>query len=142
MRLEMRTSLAATKLAAACVLLALAGCASLAPRTLEEQVKVRAQARQDALLKGDRESAYQYFTPGYRATVSAATYKATFGNAVDTVGATVESVKCDTLEKCVAQVKLEVKPVAIRAFASTIVTTYANETWLLEAGQWWLFQTL
>ena len=138
----MMTSLAATKLAAACVLLTLAGCASFAPRTTEEQVKVRAQARQDALLKGDRERAYQYFTPGYRATVSAATYKATFGNAVDTVGATVESVKCDTLEKCVAQVKLEVKPVAIRAFASTIVTTYANETWLLEAGQWWLFQTL
>jgi cell division ATPase FtsA len=74
--------------------------------------------------------------------VSAATFKASFGNAVDTVSATVETVTCETLEKCVAQVKLEVKPLAVRAFASTIVTTYANETWLLEGGQWWLFQTL
>ena len=105
-------------------------------------MKVRAQARQDALRKGDRQRAYEYFSPAYRATVSAATFKATIGNAVETVGATVESVACEALDKCVAQVKLEIKPIAIRGFAGTIVTTYANETWLLEAGQWWLFQTL
>ena len=123
-------------------MLTLAGCASFAPRTPEEQVKFRAQARQDALLKGERKRAYEYFAPGYRATVSAATFAGSIGNAVEMVGATVESVRCETLEKCVAQVKLEMKPLAVRGFAGTIVTTYANETWLLEAGQWWLFQTL
>lgn len=138
----MTKPIGASKLAAACVLLALAGCASFAPRTPEEQVKVRAQARQNALLKGDRTRAYEYFTPAFRATVSAETYARTMGNAVELVGATVESVSCETLEKCVAQVKLEMKPVAVRRFAGTIVTNYADETWLLEAGQWWLFQTL
>jgi hypothetical protein len=142
MRFDMTSPIAASKLAAACVLLAIAGCASFAPRTPEEQVKVRAQARQDALLKGDRKRAYEYFSPAFRATVSADTYIGGVGNAAQTVGATVESVSCETLEKCVAQVKLDIKPVAIRGFASTIVTTYANETWLLEGGQWWLFQTL
>jgi hypothetical protein len=142
MRLDLTRPIGASKLAAACVLLTLAGCASFAPRTPEEQVKVRAQARQDALLKGDRKGAYEYFTPSIRATVSAQTYINNIGNAVEMVGATVDSVHCETLEKCVAQVKLEMKPVAVRRFASTIVTTYANETWLLEGGQWWLFQTL
>jgi hypothetical protein len=138
----MTSPLAASKLAAACILVALAGCASFGPSTPEEQVKVRAQARQDALLKGDRKRAYEYFTPGIRGTISADTFAGAIGNAVVTVGATVESVSCETLEKCVAQVKLEMKPVADRRFAGTIVTTYTNETWVLEAGQWWFFQTL
>lgn len=142
MRLKMNRPLTATKLAAACVLLTLAGCASFAPRTPEEQVKVRAQARYDAVIKGDRKRAYEYFTPGYRATVSAETYAGATGNAVVTVGATVESVRCETLEKCIAQVKLDLKPIAVRGFAGNIITTHADETWLLEAGQWWLFQAL
>lgn len=138
----MTRHIGAGKLAAACFLLALAGCASFSPRTPEETVKARAQARYDALLKGDRKAAYEYLTPAFRATVSAASYAGSIGNAVEMVGATVESVRCETLEKCVAQVKLEMKPVAVRRFAGTIVTNYADETWLLEAGQWWLFQTL
>ena len=142
MRFAITSPIDASKMAAACVLLTLAGCASLAPRTPEEQVKARAQARHDAILKGDRNTAYEYFAPGFRATVSAERYKNSIGNAVETVGATVESVRCETLEKCVAQVKLEMKPLADRRFAGTIVTTHSDEIWLLEAGQWWLFQTL
>jgi hypothetical protein len=142
MRLDLTRPIGASKLAAACLLLALAGCASFAPRTPEEQVKVRAQARQDALVKGDRKLAYEYFTPAFRATVSAQTYTNGIGNAVEMVGATVESVRCETLEKCVAQVKVEMKPLAVRRFAANIISTYSDEIWLLEAGQWWLFQTL
>ena len=138
----MTTTIRASKLAAACLSLALAACAAFAPSTPEEQVKSRAQARQDLLLKGDRKRAYEYFTPGYRGTVSADTYVGSFGTAVETVGATVESVRCETLDKCVAQVKLQLKPVGIRGFAGNMITTYVNETWLLDAGQWWLFQTL
>ena len=131
----------AARLAAACAVLALAGCASMTPATPEAQVKARAQARQDAMVKGDYTRAYEYFTPGYRATVSAGTYLGTLGTAIERVGATVESVRCEALDKCIAEVKLEVKPLAVRRFTGTI-TTYSNETWLLEAGQWWLFQTL
>ena len=38
-------------------------------------------------------------------------------------------------------VKVEIKPLAVPRFTSTI-TTYSNETWLLEAGQWWYFENL
>ena len=131
----------ASKLAAACALLALAGCASFGARTPEEQVKARSQARYEAVIKGDQTRVYEYFTPAFRATVSLETYLRTLGNAVQTVGATVATVNCETLEKCVAQVKLEMKPLAVRRFTGTI-TTYSDETWLLEAGQWWLFQKL
>lgn len=141
MRFDVTNPICASKLAVACALLTLASCASVTSSTPEEQVKARAQARQDAILKGDQKRAYEYFTPGYRATVSAATYLGTLGTAVQRVSATVETVHCDTLEKCVAEVKLEMKQLAVRRFTGTI-TTHANETWLLEAGQWWLFQTL
>ncbi len=128
-------------MAAVCVLVSLAGCASLAPRTPQEQVKARAQERRAALLKGDMERAYQYFTPGYRGTVSADNYRNSIGNALTTVNATVESVECETLEKCIAKVKVEIKPLVVPRFTGTI-TSYSDETWLFEAGQWWFFQKL
>ena len=129
------------KLAAACAVLALAGCAAFGPSTPEEQVKARAQERRDAIVKGDHRRAYEYMTPGFRGAVSANTYANSIGNFHIVVGANVESVQCETLEKCVAQVKLETKPLAVRGFTGTI-TSYSNETWLLEAGQWWFFQPL
>jgi hypothetical protein len=102
-------------------------------------VKARAQERRDALVKGDMERAYQYFTPGYRAIVSVDRYRNSIGNASQTVAATVESVECESLEKCIAKVKVEMKPLVVPRFTGTI-TTYSDETWLFEAGQWWLFQ--
>jgi hypothetical protein len=139
MRLDLVTALSRRKLAAICILVSLAGCAALGPRTPEEQVKARAQERRDALVKGDMERAYQYFTPGYRAIVSVDRYRNSIGNASQTVAATVESVECESLEKCIAKVKVEMKPLVVPRFTGTI-TTYSDETWLFEAGQWWLFQ--
>ena len=131
----------ASKLAAACALLALAGCAAFGPSTPEEQVKARAQERRDAIVRGDHRRVYEYMTPGYRGVVSGETYAKSIGTAVIVVGASVESVQCETLEKCIANVKVEIKPLAVRSFTGTI-TTYTNETWLMEAGQWWYFENL
>jgi hypothetical protein len=141
MRLDLATALKGRKLAVVFVLASVAGCASFAPRTPEEIVKARAQERRDALVKGDMERAYRYFTPGYRGTVTLDRYRNSVGNASVTVGATVESVKCETLEKCIASVKVEIKPLVVQRFTGSI-TTYSDETWLFEAGQWWLFQKL
>ena len=124
------------------VLFSLAACAGIgAGATPEERVKARAQERRDAIVKGDMAKAYQYFTPSYRDTVSVDRYRNSIGNASQTVGSTVESVKCETLEKCIATVKVEIKPLVVPRFVGTI-TTYSDETWLFEAGQWWLFQKL
>jgi len=47
----------------------LSACASQVVE-LENDISVRAQNRWDALLAGDFETAYEYFSPGYRSTVS------------------------------------------------------------------------
>lgn len=141
MRFDLAKALTGRKLAALCLLISLAGCAAMGPRPPEEAVKARAQERRDALVKGDLDRAYQYFTPSYRATVNLDRYRGSIGNALVTVGATVETVKCESLEKCIATVKVEIKPLAVPRFTGTI-TSYSDETWLFEAGQWWFFQKL
>lgn len=124
------------------VLLTVAGCAGLgAALTPEEQVRLRAQERRDAMVKGDLASVYSYFAPGYRAAVSLDAYRNGMGKALQLVAAKVEFITCETLEKCVVKTKVEIKPLAQRRFAGTI-TTYSDETWLFESGQWWFFQKL
>jgi hypothetical protein len=141
MKLDLAKAMNAGKFAVVCGLISLAGCASMGPKTPEEQVKARAQERNDAIVKGDMKRVYTFFTPGYRGTVSADTYTHSMGNALRYVGSTVESVKCESLEKCVAKVKVEIKPLVVAHFKGTI-SSYEDETWLFEAGQWWFYQPL
>ena len=142
MRIEFVKALSATRLAAVCAMVSLTACASLGPSgTPQEQVTTRAQQRRDALVKGDLAKAYSYFTPSYRGAVTVDAYRNGIGNSVQLLGATVESVDCETLEKCIAKVKVEIKPLVVPRFTGTI-TSYSDETWLLEAGQWWFFQRL
>ena len=63
-----RTALASLVVAGA---LALAGCAALQPKTPEEIVTQRVEARWDALIKGDFPAAWAYTQPAYRAIVIA-----------------------------------------------------------------------
>ena len=135
-------NIAVTRLGVATALVALAGCATLfTPPTLEGLVKARSQDRRNAFIKGDLDRVYSYFSPGYRAAVTLNAYKASFGNAVQTIGAKVESVECPSSEKCIATVQVETKPLAVRRFVGTIIS-YTEETWLFQAGQWWYFQGL
>lgn len=113
----------------------LAGCASTPPAP-EQIVRERAQARWNALLKGDFERAYAYITPGGRAVVPLATYRGRIGNAVTWKSAEVASVTCETLEMCTVQVKVTYLPVMRRASVGTI-ERYLDETWVVDAGQWW-----
>jgi hypothetical protein len=113
----------------------LAGCAST-PTTPEEIVRERAQARWNALLIGDFERAYGYISPGGRAVVPYATYRGRIGGAVTWKSAEVASVTCETLEKCSVQVKVSYQPVMRRATIGTIERSL-NETWVVDAGQWW-----
>src|SRR5437764_14500977 len=53
----------------------LAGCATFGAKP-EEAVKARAQARWDALLKGDAKVAYEYFSPGSKAVLDFPSYDA------------------------------------------------------------------
>lgn len=67
----MISSSAVARAAAAALLgMLLAGCAAVEPRAPEDIVAERAQARWDALLAKDVETAYQYYSPGFRSGVS------------------------------------------------------------------------
>lgn len=137
-----RASIAANALraGAATALLALAACAATTPAPPEQLVAQRAAARWQALIAGDFEKAYGFTTPSYRALTPFERYRAGIGGAVTWLGAEVVRVECET-EKCTAVIKIEARPMLATPYKGTI-TTGVDETWLLEQGQWWLYQKL
>jgi hypothetical protein len=127
--------------AALCLSLAVSACASLAPGKPEDQVRQRASERWQALIKGEFTRAYSYSTPGFKAVVAAEAFQGRFGGAVTWVAADVVRVTCDDANKCVANIRLEFKP-AMSVKKGATLTSYFDETWLRDAGQWWFFQKI
>lgn len=131
----------ATTLAAIASTFVLAGCAALGPRPAEEVVRERAQARWNALVAGKFEDAYGYLSPASRSVVSLQRFKASIGGAATWKGAEVHSVTCNQPERCTVSIKVRYQP-ALRAASLGTIETSVEETWLLDAGQWWLPQGL
>jgi hypothetical protein len=129
-----RLSLAALLAAAAW----LAACASLQSKP-EDSVTERANARWQALIQGDMAKAYTYSTSGFRAVVNLENFKSRTGIAGRWHAAQVVNVTCDTPERCKAVIKLEFSTL-IPGFSKDRMKTHIDETWLLEDGQWWIFQ--
>ncbi|MNV68229.1 hypothetical protein D3C71_1610640 [compost metagenome] len=100
----------------------------------------RSTERWKALIAGDIKKAYGYMAPSYRAVTSFERYSSSIGGAATWISADVLRVECAT-DKCTARVKIEAKPTVAMHFKANI-TTGADETWLLEDGQWWFFQKL
>lgn len=119
----------------------LAGCASLAPTTPEEQVRARATERWQALVAYQMDKAYAFTTPAYRAVTSFERDRARYGSAVQWLGAEVIRVNCEP-EKCIVRVRIDVKPIVPGLGRKTTLSTHADETWLLVDGQWWLHREL
>jgi len=112
------------------VLVVLAGCASLAGKP-EDRVKARAQARWDALLKGDLKAAYEYFSPGSRAVMDFKGYEASVTKGF-WKAATVDRVTCPTPQRCEAEETIEYE------FKGRRTRSPLSETWIEERGEWWL----
>ena len=121
---------------------ALAGCAGLKPKTPEEVVAQRAEARWAALIKGDFDGAYAYLPPSFRAVVSAPDYRKRFGAAGQWSNAIVHKVSCEA-ESCKATVRITTQ-IRLPRFAMTLpeTTTYLDEIWVREEGQWWRYEAL
>ena len=119
----------------------LAGCATMAGAP-EDVVKKRAAQQWTARLANDFDTSYTFAPPSFRALTSLETYKKGFGKDVKLESAEVAQVKCETEDKCVAQVKVKAQPMLLlnRRGVPPIVT-YIDETWIREDGQWWLFPT-
>ena len=120
----------------------LAGCASLQPKTAEEQVRERAEARWAALVKRDFPKAWQYTQPGFRAVVPADRYQTRFGEALVWKSAIVHSVECQA-ERCTVRVRVTSDNM-VPNFRTRLpeITSYVDEAWLRDEGQWWFYQAL
>jgi len=118
------------------VTLAFTGCASMTPKTPQEQVKDLALKRWEALIGGKWETAYAMLAPSYRAVTSFNSYRGKFG-----VGgwsnAEVHSVICETESACTARMVITLKIPSI-THNDKGITAPVNEAWVEEDGKWWM----
>lgn len=124
-----------------CAVMILSACASLGGNDPEVQVRQRASERWQALVAGEFTRAYGYSTPSYRAVVSADEFRNRNGGAVKREGSEVVAVKCPETTRCIATIRIDFRPLFGGRFGDKI-NTHIDETWLLEDGQWWVFQSI
>jgi hypothetical protein len=118
--------------------LALSACATPGGNTPEDAVMQRANSRWKLLVARDFAAAYDYNTATFRSLVSFDTFKSRTGGSVVWLGAEAVSVKCPEVEKCTARIRIDFKP-PLRGGGDKL-STYFDETWLRESGQWWVFE--
>jgi hypothetical protein len=104
-------------------------------------VRQRGNERWAHLAGNDFAKAYSYNTPSFRAVISPESYRGRLGAGAIWVGGEVTDVTCPEAAKCVAKVRIDFRPV-LRGKPGEKYSTYADETWLLENGQWWIFEPL
>jgi hypothetical protein len=109
----------------------LAGCASVQTAPAEEVVKNRAQTRWNALVLGDFKTAYEFYGPGTRSTLSLAEFTAGLKQGFwKTV--TVDKVECPVADRCEVSTTIEYE------HRGTRIKSPSRETWIREGSDWWL----
>jgi uncharacterized protein YchJ len=114
------------------VSLLLVSCASAVKqdRPDAEVVKERAQARWDAMVKGDFRAGYQFVSPAGKSVYSETQFDASYKRGFWT-GANVEKVECPTPELCEVDVRIAYKLGAAEMKAPL------REKWVKQDSQWW-----
>lgn len=117
----------------------LSACASISPKSVEENVTARVEKRWDALIKHNWSDAYQYETAGYRESHTTVQFKAKFGQAVSWQKVKIIKVQLDE-SKSNATVTVSV-PYQIMLPGQGLQQATANltETWLLDDDEWWIY---
>ena len=121
--------------------LAVVGCASLQPAP-EETVRKLATQRWQALLAGKFDQAYEFATPAFRKLRTVDFYR-TNRSAVPVkwVSAEVLRVDCEPA-RCKVTVKVVSEP-RVPGFRKLLnLESGIEEVWVLEDGQWWMFEKL
>lgn len=119
----------------ACAALLLAACAAT-PAT--DPVVERAQARWNALVAGDLETAYTYFSPGYRSTTSLID----FGVAMRTrpvrwTSAAYKDHSCEG-SRCIVRFDIGFQvPRPVPGMKVWNGQDVVEDTWVQTEGQWW-----
>ena len=121
----------------------LAGCATLGGGSPEEAVTKRANERWTAWTKRDYPEAYKYNTPGYRASVPYEKYVKLRGKDVRVLKGEVHNVTCERPDKCDVRIELTATSALMSRYSfPKHIVTYVDEIWLMEDGQWWIFERI
>ena len=111
------------------MVVAVAACATLDRRPASEVVKERAQARWDALVKGDISAAYKYASPGSRSVTSLEQYTASIRRGF-WKSVVVHDAVCET-DSCEVDATIEYE------FQGRRIKTPYKEKWIREGSSWW-----
>ena len=104
------------------------------PEAKVAAVKERSSARWEALIRGDKDTAYTYLSPGTRQMMTLEQYRAR-PQAINFKAVQVEKVDCAT-ETCEVGLMLTYDFLPARGTTRAQgVTTYVQEPWVLENGQ-------
>lgn len=116
------------------------GCAAVAPLAPEQAVQQRAQQYWQARIAQQPAKAYAFTTPSYRQLRSPEQFARQVGNVATVKDASVYNVRCEE-ERCTARMELKVHAIVAQVDAG-LVSMYVDETWVKEAGQWWIHQSI
>ncbi|BCX80660.1 hypothetical protein MIT9_P0234 [Methylomarinovum caldicuralii] len=114
----------------------LAAC-NFAALSREERVARRAQARWDALIRGDIETAYAYLAPGYRKIKSLERYRRGIHGVGKWREARVERVTCPEKDVCNVDMQVKVRLMVPRMGEPIESVNPVRERWIYKAGEWW-----
>ncbi len=105
----------------------------------EKIVEQRAKQRWELILQKQYMDAYQYLTPGYRATTPIDIYSVSLRKSpVRWQSATFRSVQCQSESLCIATFDIDAKVVGqLRGADSMAVSSQVQDEWLLVDGQWY-----
>lgn len=128
------------KVAAAVGALAVfAGCATMGPQTPEQQVEKRAAAYWKARASADPKTAYALLAPAYRDLKTEKDFVGQFNAGANLRDTGVAKVTCEEPDRCIARISLTAKPM-VPGLNLPLMTTYLDDVWVLEQGQWWRFE--
>ncbi len=135
-RVQSKYRLLSLLVSTACVLL-LTACAG-AGKTKHHPVEERAQQRWDALLKGDFDTAYTFYSPGYRSANSRVDLEISYRTRrVGIYQARVESSDCSA-EACTVSTVVSYRVGApIPGVSKWDSTSNMQERWVRTEGKWW-----
>ncbi len=119
----------------------ISGCSAFKSETPEQIVQRRASERWADMRADKFSDAYEYNLPSYRKLRSEKQWRSNFGPAAAWNAANVLKVTCESETKCTATVEVGVTVLAPIG-AGTKIKTAVSETWLREAGNWYIVQSL
>lgn len=109
------------------------------PKTAEEQVAERAEARWKARIAKDWKAVYDFMSPGYRSTHPYEVFAAQMARSPLLYrNVSVEKVVCQDADRCDVELNIESEYRGTQAqFQGQVSSSRVKEQWIRLDGQWW-----